>query len=379
MQPFNLFWQRLYALIKKEVYQLLRDKSSLSIGLFLPIVLIFIFGNGLSLDVKNVPVAVVLEEASPTTNDIASTFTLSSYFNVTTVMSMQEAKQLMQERQVEAIIRFPNHFSEHLAQNKGKIQLILRGTDVNTANTIRQYVINSIGIWQQKQLDRSKATINTHQKGMITIEPRMWFNAANTSTWYLVPGLIVLIITLVGTFLTSLVVAKEWERGTLESLFVTPVRPIEILMAKIIPYFLTGVFGLVFCLLAAKFLFEVPIYGSMIILVCSSLLYLIVCLGIGLLISSVTKNQFLASQIAIIFSTLPSMMLSGFIFDLRNAPAIIRFVGELLPATYFMELIKTLFLAGNVWPIVIKNVLVLLIYAIVFVGLARVVTKKKLY
>ena len=177
---------------------------------------------------------------------------------------------------------------------------------------------------------------------------RLWFNSANSSTWYLVPGLIVLIMTLIGAFLTAMVMAREWERGTLEALFVSPVRPTEILLAKIIPYFLVGMAGLGVCLAAAHFLFEVPMRGSLLVLLGGSMLYLLVALGFGLVISSITKNQFTASQIAIITSFMPALMLSGFLFDLRNVPVVIQLVGKILPATYFMELIRTLYLAGNV-------------------------------
>ncbi len=210
------------------------------------------------------------------------------------------------------------------------------------------------------------------------IVERMWFNAANSSTWYLVPGLIALIITLVGAFLTSLVVAREWERGTLESLFVTPVRSAEILLAKIIPYFLVGLLGLSMCLVSARLLFRVPIQGSLVLLLFSSMLYLFVTLGIGLLISARTRNQFLASQVAILSSFLPALMLSGFLFDLRNVPNFIRLVGSILPATYFMELVKTLFLAGDNWHLALKNLLILAGYAVFLLNAARLCTRKKL-
>lgn len=207
---------------------------------------------------------------------------------------------------------------------------------------------------------------------------RMWFNSANTSTWYLVPGLIVLIMTLVGAFLTAMIMAREWERGTLEALFVSPVRPGEILLAKIIPYFLIGMLGLGMCLFSARFLFEVPMLGSLLVVLGSSMLYMLVALGIGLVISSMTKNQFLASQLALVSSFMPAMMLSGFLFDLRNVPYVIQLAGLALPATYFMELIRTLFLAGNVWPLILRNCVILAGYAILLLGLARFVTRKKL-
>lgn len=185
-------------------------------------------------------------------------------------------------------------------------------------------------------------------------------------------------MTLVGAFLTALVMAREWERGTLEALFVTPVRPVEILLAKIIPYFGVGMLGLALCLLSARFLFEVPMYGSLIVVVFSSMLYLIVAVSLGLVISSVTRNQFLASQVALIATFMPSMMLSGFLFDLRNVPTAVRVVGHVLPATYFMDLIKTLFLAGDVWPLIWRNCAILMAYAVGLLLVARAVTRKSL-
>ena len=192
------------------------------------------------------------------------------------------------------------------------------------------------------------------------------------------PGLIVLIMTLVGAFLTSMVVAREWERGTLEALFVTPVRPTEILLAKMIPYFGVGMLGFAMCLLAARFLFEVPMQGSLALLIASSVLYMLVALGVGLLISSITKNQFIASQVALLTSFLPALMLSGFLFDLNNVPPVVRFIGQALPATHFLELIKTLMLAGNVWPIIIKDDLILAAYALLLLGAAQRVTRKRI-
>jgi ABC-2 type transport system permease protein len=172
--------------------------------------------------------------------------------------------------------------------------------------------------------------------------------------------------------------AREWERGTLEALFVTPVRSTEILLGKIVPYFVVGLIGLTLCLLAAKFLFFVPFRGSVLTLLFASMLYLLVALGIGLLISSAVKNQFLASQIALITSFLPALMLSGFLFDLRSVPAVVRGISKVLPATYYVELLQTLFLAGNVWPLILKDCAVLALAATVLLTLARITTQKKL-
>ncbi|MDE2430481.1 MAG: ABC transporter permease [Burkholderiales bacterium] len=376
------FWTRLWALTIKEFRQLLRDKSNLAIGILLPALLILLFGYGISLDLKNATVAVVIEDASPTAADVLSGLDLSRYLTPMPVRSMREAEALMQSRKADAILRIPGDFSAQLNRGQAKLQLIVHGADASTARTVQGYVGGAIAQWGVRQRDSAGQALSGAAKatramyGNVTLEQRMWFNAANTSTWYLVPGLIVLIMTLVGAFLTSMVVAREWERGTLEALFVTPVRPLEILLAKMIPYFVVGMIGFVMCLLASRFLFEVPMQGSLLLLVLSSVLYMFVALGVGLLISSVTKNQFIASQVALLTSFLPALMLSGFLFDLNNVPVVVRFVGNLLPATHFLELIKTLMLAGNVWPLIAKNLLILAAYAVFFLGAAQRVTKK---
>ena len=355
---------RLIALTKKEVRQLLRDRSNLAIGILLPIILIVIFGYGLSLDVKNAPVAVVMDDASPTAMQAIKPLQLSPVFSPILLGSMHDAEQLMRERRVDAIVRLPADFARRLAAGDAHVELIVQGADAARARAIMGYVGSALA--------GSAPT-----SGVVVVE-RIWFNAANSSTWYLVPGLIVLVMTLVGAFLTALVVAREWERGTLEALFVTPVRPLEILIAKMLPYFGIGMLGFALCLLAALLLFGLPMQGSLIVLVLCAMLYLIVAVGMGLLISSVTKNQFLASQVALLSTFMPSLMLSGFLFDLRNVPLVIRAVGQVLPATHFIELIRTLFLAGNVWSIIVKDAAILLGYAIALVALALLVTRKRL-
>ncbi|QGW81681.1 ABC transporter permease [Variovorax paradoxus] len=374
------FWTRLVSLTRKEFRQLLRDRSNLAIGILLPMVLILIFGYGMSLDVKNAPVGVVLEDASPTAHETIAGLQLSPTIAPVLLGSMHDAEALMRDRKIDGIVRVPADFSRSQAAGNARVQLIVHGADAGRATIILAYVSGALGQSAVRQADRGGGTAGaaTASAGRVTVEQRMWFNTANTSTWYLVPGLIVLIMTLVGAFLTALVMAREWERGTLEALFVTPVRPVEILVAKIIPYFAVGMLGLVLCLLAARFLFAVPMVGSLFAVVLSSMLYLIVAVSLGLVISSVTRNQFLASQIALIATFMPSMMLSGFLFDLRNVPAVVRAIGHVLPATYFMDLIKTLFLAGDVWPLIWRNCAILAAYAVGLLLLARAVTRKSL-
>jgi ABC-2 type transport system permease protein len=375
------FVRRLVALVRKETLQLVRDRSNLALGILLPAVMTLLFGYGLSLDVKNAPVAVVIEDPSPTARDATSGLALSPYIAPHYVVSMHAAEGLMREGKVDAIVRLPSDFSARLSAGDAVVQLTLHGTDAATARAVQSYVGGAFAQVATRQAD-AMAQTGAHAPrapvGAVQVEPRLWFNSANTSTWYLVPGLIVLVITLVGAFLTSLVVAREWERGTLEALFVTPARPAEILLAKLVPYFAVGMIGFLMCVLAARFLFGVPMQGSLALLVAVSVLYLIVALGTGLFISSVTRNQFLASQVALLTSFLPALMLSGFLFDLRNVPPVVRFIGELLPATHFLTAVKTLFLVGNVPSLVLTEGALLIAYAIVFFAAALAVTKKRL-
>lgn len=373
------FLRRLRALTVKELRQISRDPSSIMIGLVLPIILILIFGYGLSLDVKNVPIAVVMEQSTPSVRDALSGLNGSAYFSPRYVASMREAEELLKKRDVDAILRTSSDFDSQFAKGNAEVQLILHGVDSTTATLIGQYTSALLSLGVQTRLDRTGLSANVPGNlGSAAVQSRMWFNEAADSTWYLVPGLIVIIMTLVGAFLTALIMAREWERGTLEALFVSPVGRAEILLSKIIPYFLLGMAGLLLCLAAARWLFAVPMRGSMTTFLLCSSLYLVVSLGMGLAISSVTRSQFLSCQIALVVSFLPAVILSGFLFDLRSVPLVARVVGNILPATYYMEILKTLFLAGNNAVILLRDCAALLGYAVLFMGVAIRFTRKNL-
>lgn len=368
-------WRRLRALTHKETRQLLRDKSNLMVGLFLPLLLILIFGYGLSFDVKDASVALVTEDTSPTAQDVLSGFYLSPYFSPVPLVSMNAALQLMRERKVDAIVYLRADFSRSLASGNATIQVLVNGVDANRARVLEVYAQGAIASWSAKRAAAGQALL---APPAVTLEARQWFNEANNSRHFLVPGLIVLIMTLNGALLTSLVIAREWERGTLESLFVTPVRATEIVISKLVPYFVVGLLGLIMCLLSAKLLFAVPIRGSLTLIVITSMLYLLVALGTGLLISAATRNQFLASQIALVVSFLPALMLSGFIFDLRSVPAAIRYISRVLPATYYVEALQTLFLAGNVAGLLLRDCAILAVAAAALLVFARLNIRKEL-
>ncbi|MCF5079006.1 ABC transporter permease subunit [Pseudomonas lactis] len=357
------FSSRFTALLRKEVRQLLRDKSNLAVGLLLPLALILLFGYGLSFNVENAPVALVLEDHSVTARDVVAGMEGSNYLEPVWVANMPEAERLLQAGEVDGIVRIPLDFSRRLAAGDARIQLMLNGVDSTSASIIEGYVSGAIGGWAQQQADRSGNKPAAGGSG--EVGQRMWFYETGENRWYLVPGLIVLGVTLIGAFLTSLLIAREWERGTLESLFVTPVRPLELVLSKLAPYLVIGAIDLVMCLLASSFLFEVPMRGSLLIIVLASMLYLAVSLLLGLYISGATRNQFQASQMALLTSFMPAMMLSGFVFDLRNVPVVIQVISQLLPATHFMALIKTLFLAGDHFPTIMRSSAVLCLYAVV--------------
>jgi len=371
---FSAKGRRLWSLVRKEARQVIRDPSSIAIGIVLPVILILLFGYGLSLDVTHAPVAVVLEDPSPDARDLAAAFQLSTYFDAQLLPSMPRARELMLARKVDAILRIRPDFSRQLSLGEAEVQVLVHGTDANHARIIQTYAQGAVGQWAAQRSAEGKQVL----LGPVTVQNRLWFNEANESRYFLVPGLIVLIMTLIGAFLTSLVVAREWERGTMEALFVTPVRPDEILLGKTIPYFALGMIGLVLCLLGAKFLFHVPFRGSVTLLAAVSMLYLLVALAIGLLISSTVKSQFVASQIALLVTFLPAVMLSGFLFDLRSMPALVRVITYILPARYYVALLQTIFLAGDIWAVILPDAAVLAGMTTLFFVLTRRATQKKL-
>jgi ABC-2 type transport system permease protein len=366
--------RRIWALVRKESLEVVRDPSSIAIGIAMPVILVLLFGYGLSLDIKNVPVAVVMEDSSPAARELAAGFQLSHYFDTRLVTAMPYAEQLMLERKVDGIVRIRSDFSRNLAMGRVPVQILVHGANANTARIIQMYAQGAVGQWAFRQAAEGRPIASA---GAV-VRNRLWFNEANDSHYFLVPGLIVLIMTLIGSLLTALVMAREWERGTFEAMFVTPIRSGEILIGKATPYFVLGVIGLFLCILSSKFLFQVPIRGSVLVLTGVSVLYLLVTLGTGLLISSATKSQFIASQVAIVVTFLPAMMLSGFLFDLRSMPAAVRALTYILPARYYVTLLQTIFLAGDIWNVIVPNAAVLATMALGLLMLSRVATQKKL-
>jgi len=359
----SLAGMRLWAMIRKESLQVLRDPSSIAIAFIMPVVLLFLFGYGVSLDAKHIPVGIVIEQPDTTTQSLAGAFERSEFFRPQYFAVIHTAQQALKERRIDGIVWLRNNFSARLLSgDEAPIGVIVNGVDSNQANITQSYIQGTWQAWLSHYAESRGKTLQMP----VSLEQRVWFNAALSSRMFLVPGLIAIIMTLIGSLLTAMVVAREWERGTMEALMVTPLHRLEILAGKLIPYFVLGMGGMLFSVALAVWQFDVPLLGSFWVLMLSSALFMLVALAIGLLISIVSKNQFVAGQLAIIVTFLPAFILSGFLFDINTMPGWIQLITHLVPARYFVAILQTLFLAGDVWPVVLANMGALLIMSLFF-------------
>ena len=252
---------------------------------------------------------------------------------------------------------------------------MLNGTDANTARLVEGYLDAILADLACGQLQQEQGGA---PRLPVALQTRIWFNPALRSQDYLVPGLIAVIMTLIGALLTALVVAREWERGTMEALMASPVTMAEILAGKSLPYFVLGMGGMTLSVVLAVTVFGVPLQGSLLVLAGASALFLLVALGMGLLISSLARNQFVAAQIAIVVTFLPAFILSGFIFDIRSMPLPIQVITRILPARYFVSILQTVFLAGDVWPVILPDAAALAVMAAFFLGVTLWRSHKRL-
>lgn len=354
----SLSYQRLKALIIKEFYQMIRDISSFLIGFILPLILMFLYGYGVSLDLNHLRLGIVMEDTSPDAQSFAESIIHSRFFETKIVRDRRELDEDILSGAIRGFVVIPSYFTEFKdrKQTRAPIQVIADGSETNTANFVLNYVQGAYLTWLQEQriqrFDSSSPQVN--------IQPRFWYNEQLESRNFLIPGLMAIIMTLIGTLLTALVVSREWERGTMESLMSTPAHIVEILVGKLIPYFLLGMGSMTVCYLFAVFVYGVPFRGSFWVLLLVSSVFLFSALGVGLFISTVAKNQFAASQAAMVSAFLPAFMLSGFIFEISSMPAVIRAITTIIPAKYYVSSLQTLFLVGNVSSLIIYNLLCML-------------------
>ena len=365
--------KRLWALVLKESLQAMRDPSTLLIAFVLPVVLLFLFAYAVSLDVRAVRIGVVQESQSASAHSLAAAFAGTRYLNVTFVHDRREVADRVVSGSLRGFVVIPQDFEQRLA-NRGVqplVQIITDGALPNTANYVTNYAQGVVQTW------RGGLGVEAPQAG-VTLEPRYWFNAELESRRSLVPGAIAIVMTIIGTMLTALVVAREWERGTMEAVLSTPASVVEILIGKLLPYFALGMLSTLGATALAVFVFDVPLRGSLAALLLLSATFMVPALGQGLLISSVTRNQFLAAQIALFSGFLPAFMLSGFLYEIDAMPAPIRAITWLIPARYFVSSLKTIFLAGDIWAVFVPNLLAMAGIGILFFLLAKRATRKNL-
>jgi ABC-2 type transport system permease protein len=368
--------RRLGALVRKELIQIVNDPSSILIAFILPVMLLFLFGYAVSLDSTRIRVGVVMEERTPESENLLVTLRNSKYLDITASFERSFLEKEMVAGRVRALLVIPVDFSRRLHSPEGSapLQIIGDGSEPNTAVFAEAYLEAVVSLWLQQRGMETGASINN----LIDVETRNWFNPSLESKNYLVPGSIAIIMTMIGTLLTALVVAREWERGTMEAMMATPVAIQELVLGKLIPYFLLGLGSMLFCTVVAVFVFHTPLRGSIISLFLVTSLFLACGLGLGLLVSTLSKSQFVAGQFAIILGFLPGFQLSGFLFEISSMPQIVQFLTWLFPARYFVQALQTIFLAGDVWRIVLFNSVILAGFAALFFVLTARVTHKRL-
>ena len=368
-------WMRIKGLMRKETYEIVRDPSSIAIAFVLPLVLLLIFGYGVSLDARNVPIAEVVDYPTPLTASLLGEMQQSPWFKAVRYPNEAAAEQALMRGHVEAIVWLRSDFTRRaLSSGKAPIQLIVNGVDANQAQIIENYVKGSWQSWLQQQAVAHGKPLTVP----VVANMRVWFNPALASRDYLIPGLIAIIMTLIGALLTALVVAREWERGTMEGIMVAPVAKTEILLGKLVPYFVMGMGGMMLSTAMAVFLFHVPLRGSMAVLTGTAALFLLTALGMGLAISVLARSQFVAAMLAVVTTFLPAFILSGFLFDIRSMPRVIQVLTHIVAARYFVAILQTVFLAGDIRSVIFFNVAGLGILCAIFLGLSVLRFRKRL-
>jgi len=370
--------RRTAGLIRKEMAQVVRDPSTVLIAFVLPGILLFLFGYGVSLDANRVRLGLVLESTTPEAQSLAAAFQNSRYFETRIARDRRELEEDLVAGKLRGLVIVPATFSETLRSRNAStaLQVIADGSEPNTASFVQNYVQGVVANWltqQSAELGQPRSAAPR-----VSTEPRVWFNPGLQSRWFLLPGSIAIIMTIIGTLLTALVVAREWERGTMEALMATPISIVELLAGKLIPYYLLGMGSMAVCVIVSVTLFELPFRGSVLTLVVVSSVFLIAMLALGLLISTVTKNQFVASQIALVVGFLPSFLLSGFVFEISSMPEPIQLLTRAIPARYFVNCLQTIFLAGDIRSVLLPNTFALGVIATVLMLLVARKTRRRL-
>jgi len=366
--------RRLKAMVNKEFAQIGRDPSTFLIALLLPLILLFLFGYAVSLDISGTRVALVMEDSSAPATGLAQSYGASTYFSPEIIRNRQEARDQMVTDKIRGIIVIPQDFGKTVAAGKvPQIQIITDGSQPNMAVFVSSHAQGVFQNWLT-----TEGLANAPPRPQIEVSARYWFNPGLKSRYFLVPGAIATVMTMIGTLLTALVVAREWERGTMEAIMATPVSMAEFIASKILPYYLLALASMTVCTVIGVTLFGLPFRGSILALYLVSSAFLMPALGLGLFISSATKNQFVASQMALLTSFLPTFLLSGFIYEISSMPVPIQLLTYIVPARYLIPSLQTIFLAGDIWAQFLPNIAVLLFFGLVFFMLSFRFTRRSL-
>jgi len=372
---------RIWAVSRKEFIHIIRDPRSLGMSIAIPMLLLLLFGYALTLDVDDVPMVVWDQEGSQASREFVSRFTGSPYFSLREyVRNYRELEGAVDSGRALAALVIPKGFAGKIESGReAPVQLIVDGSDSNTATIAIGYADGVAMVYSQDvALDEIRRMGGTELALPLDVRPRVWFNPDLESKNYIIPGLIAVIMMVIAALLTSLTVAREWERGTMEQLISTPVKGRELILGKLLPYFAIGMLDVLLAVLMGEFLFQVPLRGNVALLFAMAAIFLAGALSLGMVISVVTKSQLLASQLAMVMTFLPAFLLSGFMYAISNMPKAIQLVTYLIPARYFVALLKGIYLKGIGLNILFIEAGLLTIFGIMMIVLANVKFKKKL-
>jgi ABC-2 type transport system permease protein len=339
----------------------------------MPVTLMLLFGYGVNLDLKGLPVYVYDRDGSQQSQDLLKRFQSSEYFTVARVVDGYPAiVRALDDGHAKMGIVIPWDFSQRLREGGPvPVQALVDGTDDNSANVLIGYTQAVVqGYSAEIQLNWLRERGQPVQPAPVSVETRTWYNEDLESSAFIIPGVLALVMSVIGAFLTSLTIAREWERGTMEQLISTPVSAMEIMVGKLAPYFVLGIFDVLVCAAIAIYWFHVPFRGSFITLLVSSTLFMVVVLSLGFFISVLAKSQFAASQIALLVTFLPAFLLSGFLFSIDQMPIVLQWITRILPARYYVSVLKQIFLKGTPTALLYADLIPLAVFALLLALLA---------
>ncbi len=371
-------WKRIKTVAKKEFHQIKRDLRSLILAFALPSLLLLLFGYAITLDIKNIPVAFRDQDHTQKSKEFIREFEESRYFKVKGgIYNYQKMQELLDKGKIKIGLVIPAGFAEGIYSGEEvQVQTLLDGSDGNTGTIGSGYVSGLISSYTLNVLQGEKKFLSL--KPPLDYRVRVWYNPDLKSTNFIIPGLIAGIIMIIVALLTSLTFTREWERGTMEQLLSTPVKPLELIFGKFIPYFVIGEMDVIMVLLLGIFVFKVPLRGDLYLLSGVCLLYLLGATGLGILISVLTRSQLLANQIGWLATFLPTFLLSGFIYPIFNMPKPIQAITYLVPARYFIKILRDIFLKGNSIVYFQGEVVFLVLFCLAMFSLASLSFKKRM-